>query len=157
MLALAAGATALPQPADARGTLGDRTLRTGSHGRDVRDLQASLTRLGHPTDVDGRFGPATRRSVRRYERAQDHRRDGVVSRVQGRGIRERVRQLAAAAPAQPAHGAAVLAADGRTAVAPPDAPPAVRAAIAAANRITDKPYRYGGGHGRREDSGYDCS
>ena len=30
-------------------------------------------------------------------------------------------------------------------------------AIAAANRITRKPYRYGGGHGRFEDSAYDCS
>jgi hypothetical protein len=29
--------------------------------------------------------------------------------------------------------------------------------IAAANRITRKPYRYGGGHGNFEDSGYDCS
>ncbi len=27
----------------------------------------------------------------------------------------------------------------------------------AANRIADKPYKYGGGHGRWEDSGYDCS
>ena len=44
-----------------------------------------------------------------------------------------------------------------TAVAPAGAPPAVVAAIAAANRITRKPYRYGGGHGRFEDSGYDCS
>ena len=30
-------------------------------------------------------------------------------------------------------------------------------AIAAANRITRKPYRWGGGHGRWEDAGYDCS
>jgi hypothetical protein len=30
-------------------------------------------------------------------------------------------------------------------------------AIAAANRITRKPYRYGGGHGSFSDSGYDCS
>ena len=29
--------------------------------------------------------------------------------------------------------------------------------IAAGNRIIDKPYKYGGGHGRWEDSGYDCS
>ena len=43
------------------------------------------------------------------------------------------------------------------AVAPPDAPPEVRAAIAAANRIVGKPYRYGGGHARVEDTGYDCS
>ena len=29
--------------------------------------------------------------------------------------------------------------------------------IAAGNRIATKPYRYGGGHGRWIDSGYDCS
>jgi hypothetical protein len=29
--------------------------------------------------------------------------------------------------------------------------------IAAANRITGKPYRYGGGHARFRSSGYDCS
>ena len=29
--------------------------------------------------------------------------------------------------------------------------------IAAANEIVGKPYRYGGGHGDWEDSGYDCS
>jgi hypothetical protein len=29
--------------------------------------------------------------------------------------------------------------------------------IAAANAISSKPYRYGGGHAKFEDSGYDCS
>ena len=29
--------------------------------------------------------------------------------------------------------------------------------VAAANRIATKPYKYGGGHGRWNDSGYDCS
>jgi hypothetical protein len=43
------------------------------------------------------------------------------------------------------------------AAAPAEAPPEVHAAIAAANRIVGKPYRYGGGHGKVEDSGYDCS
>jgi hypothetical protein len=43
------------------------------------------------------------------------------------------------------------------AAAPLDAPPQVHAAIAAANRIVGKPYRYGGGHAKVEDSGYDCS
>jgi hypothetical protein len=52
---------------------------------------------------------------------------------------------------------ASLAADGRTALAPAGAPPAIVAAIAAANRINRKPYRYGGGHARFRDSGYDCS
>jgi len=42
--------------------------------------------------------------------------------------------------------------------APPEtAPPAVKAAIAAANRIRTKPYIWGGGHGRWWDEGYDCS
>jgi cell wall-associated NlpC family hydrolase len=42
--------------------------------------------------------------------------------------------------------------------APPEvAPPAVKAAIAAANRIHTKPYIWGGGHGRWWDAGYDCS
>ena len=43
------------------------------------------------------------------------------------------------------------------AAAPVDAPPQVHAAISAANRIIGKPYQYGGGHAKVEDSGYDCS
>jgi peptidoglycan hydrolase CwlO-like protein len=46
---------------------------------------------------------------------------------------------------------------GQTAVAPPNAPLVVKAVIEAANRISDKPYIWGGGHGAFEDDGYDCS
>ena len=52
--------------------------------------------------------------------------------------------------------AATIGADG-LAYAPLEAPPQVHAAIAAANKIIGKPYKYGGGHARTEDSGYDCS
>ena len=52
---------------------------------------------------------------------------------------------------------AQLTPDGRTAIAPAGAPGRVKKAIAAANRITTKPYRYGGGHRRWKDRGYDCS
>jgi hypothetical protein len=52
---------------------------------------------------------------------------------------------------------AAMNSDRRTAVAPAGAPPQVVVAIAAANRITRKPYKWGGGHGRWRDSGYDCS
>jgi hypothetical protein len=41
--------------------------------------------------------------------------------------------------------------------APASAPARVKRAIAAANQIVGKPYRYGGGHARIKDSGYDCS
>ena len=54
-----------------------------------------------------------------------------------------------------ADGAAVR--DGRTAIPPAAAPQEVKDAIYAANRIVGKPYRYGGGHRRFNDSGYDCS
>jgi peptidoglycan hydrolase CwlO-like protein len=53
-------------------------------------------------------------------------------------------------------GRAVLAPNG-DAIAPSNAPLAVRAAISAANEINDKPYVWGGGHGSFEASGYDCS
>jgi cell wall-associated NlpC family hydrolase len=43
------------------------------------------------------------------------------------------------------------------AVAPVGAPREVIAAIASANKIVGKPYRYGGGHAKVEDTGYDCS
>lgn len=44
-----------------------------------------------------------------------------------------------------------------TLVPPASAPPRVKAVIAAANKISRKPYIYGGGHGRWWDAGYDCS
>ena len=44
------------------------------------------------------------------------------------------------------------------AIAPKSAPPAVKRVIAAANEISGKPYKYGGGHASfPEDEGYDCS
>lgn len=46
---------------------------------------------------------------------------------------------------------------GGYAVAPPEAPPQVHAAIAAGNRIAGLPYGYGAGHGNGEDTAYDCS
>jgi hypothetical protein len=43
------------------------------------------------------------------------------------------------------------------AVAPPSAPPAVKAMVEAANRIRHRPYRWGGGHRGWRSRGYDCS
>jgi hypothetical protein len=152
----AALACTLVGAADAQAAFGDRTLRSGMRGHDVRVLQAWLTRLGVRTTVDGHYGRATARSVRGFERREGQRVDGLVSRRQARGIRRRIEHAAPAAPLA-ATPTATLAADGRTAIAPVGAPPQVHAAIAAANRIVDRPYRYGGGHAKVEDSGYDCS
>ena len=51
---------------------------------------------------------------------------------------------------------ATIGPDGLATV-PIGAPAEVRAAIEAANRIIGKPYKYGGGHAKVEDRGYDCS
>jgi hypothetical protein len=51
---------------------------------------------------------------------------------------------------------ALVRADGKAAI-PRGAPKRVRIAIAAANKIVGKPYKWGGGHARLFDTGYDCS
>jgi hypothetical protein len=133
------------------------------HGRDVRVLQTYLTQLGVKTAADGQFGPGTRRSVRTWERQASLHVDGRLSRQDAAALRGQVGSGDGAlqgtnggtAFGQPV-GEATLGDDG-LAVAPSDAPPEVVAVIEAANQIVGKPYRYGGGHAKWQDSGYDCS
>ena len=54
------------------------------------------------------------------------------------------------------HGRTALYKDGK-AYAPRNAPIPVKRAIAAGNRLQNKPYKWGGGHRRLDDTGYDCS
>ncbi len=46
---------------------------------------------------------------------------------------------------------------GGMAYAPRSAPSAVKRAIAAGNRLQGMPYKWGGGHAKHDDYGYDCS
>ena len=168
---IAAVAVAAASPAAAAAAFGDQVLRTGDRGREVRVLQRWLTLTGFATNVDGHFGRGTRLAVRRYERANGQRVDGWVSREQALDLRTRAYAARAANGTAPAAAAAAPAADplvtptpnavigpdGLTAMVPEAAPPPVREAIVAANRIVGKPYRWGGGHATVEDDGYDCS
>jgi cell wall-associated NlpC family hydrolase len=159
---VAVGCTLPVAPAHAKFIhFGDRYLKQGMHGRDVRVLQTYLTQMGVATTADGQFGPGTKRSVKTWERKSSLHVDGGVSRPDAAALRGQVDSGGAAfqdttvvAPA--AVGKATLGSDG-LAVPPSDAPPEVVAVINAANRIVGKPYRYGGGHARWEDTGYDCS
>lgn len=54
------------------------------------------------------------------------------------------------------HGRTAMLKDG-IAYAPKRAPAAVKRAIAAGNRLQGKPYKWGGGHAKFNDYGYDCS
>jgi cell wall-associated NlpC family hydrolase len=129
-----------------------RTLALGSSGSDVRALQRYLDRAGYDTSADGAFGPATRRSVIAFETAEQRRPNGRASRAEQRMVQAR----ASAAAPTPSTDEAYLTADG-VAVAPASAPDEVKAIIEAGNAIATKPYKYGGGHGRWNDTGYDCS
>ena len=135
-----------------------RTLRQGSSGSDVRALQRYLDASGYDTTADGQFGPATRRSVMSFESAEQRRVNGSASRAEQRMVRARASAAGGdEAPAEPpATEKAYLGSDG-LAVAPASAPEEVKAIIAAGNAIATKPYKYGGGHTRWNDTGYDCS
>jgi hypothetical protein len=142
--------------AAAKKVFGKRPLHQGMRGRDVRVLQDYLTRAGFKTAVDGQFGRGTARKVRAWETEEARKVDGRVSRPDAKALRVTVESSSRKALAVPATGKAVVGPDG-LAVAPADAPPLVQAIIEAGNRIAKKPYKYGGGHGKWEDTGYDCS
>jgi hypothetical protein len=122
------------------------------HGHDVRVLQGYLSVAGYPTTIDGSFGPATRRSVVRFQSAQSMTPNGIVTYSVQLGLRNQVAAVQAVAPT----GKTRINADG-TATAPAGAPSAVQAVIAAANSILDTSYCVGGGHGSWKSSCYDCS
>ena len=151
----------LLMPAAAFAAFGDRQLTTGAHGHDVRVLQSWLSKLGFRTPIDGEFGRNTRWSVRRWEQKEGLQINGRLTTDEARLLRKRMQ---ARYPAKTGSrtgttpGAkARMASDGLHAVAPAEAPTEVKEAIAAANEIVGKPYKYGGGHGSFRDSGYDCS
>jgi peptidoglycan hydrolase-like protein with peptidoglycan-binding domain len=169
LLALAAFAVFSAQAAQAQ--LGDATLRQGDNGKDVRALQVLLRRAGFPGAATGFFGRQTWLKVRTLERELGLAVDGVVTprdvnrinralrRPEGTGgysFGERRKERATVADQEAPGETAVLTADG-LAIPPASAPQVVKDVIEAGNKIAAKPYRYGGGHRRWEDTGYDCS
>ena len=142
-------------------SLGDRIpVKRGMSGHDIRVLQDFLTRAGFKVSIDGEFGSSTEKAVKKFETAQSRTVDGMMDA----GDIDALRTLAGeddpgagTMPTQLAPGdRAQIGSDG-LAIAPASAPPQVQAIIAAGNEIASKPYKYGGGHGKWNDSGYDCS
>jgi cell wall-associated NlpC family hydrolase len=154
-------------------TFASRPLELGDSGSDVETLQSLLSDAGYATTVDGEFGRGTKRSVKAWEADNDRKTNGRVNRHEARMLAAQVQQESVdtlsgedaerAANPKGTGGAsyvkvtrAAVNPDG-TATPPSNAPRAVKRIILAGNKIHDKPYRYGGGHGSWKDSGYDCS
>jgi hypothetical protein len=153
----ACGALALVAPTADAARFGTRTLRQGMHGSDVKTLQRYLTRVGHRTTADGEFGRRTARTQKAFERDEGRRANGVVTRSDARLLRRRAREATSSdQPTTTTTEKATLTSDG-LAVPPASAPLAVQSVIEAGNKIARKRYRYGGGHGDFNDTGYDCS
>lgn len=153
-----------PHPARERFVhLGDRIpVRRGMHGHDVKVLQDFFNRIGMRVSIDGAFGRGTWAALRRFERRANRPIDGVLDGKDLTSLRRVVKAggwsstSTQTPPTLPTGSRARVLSNG-TAVAPSDAPEVVKEIIAAGNEIATKPYRYGGGHGRWNDTGYDCS
>jgi peptidoglycan hydrolase-like protein with peptidoglycan-binding domain len=145
-------------------SLGDRIpIGPGMSGHDIRVLQDFLGKAGFAVKIDGQYGSATVTAVQAFETKAGRSVNGTMDAADMDALRTMIGQPdpAGTAPA-PAPLAltpgqrATVGPDG-LAIAPADAPDVVKAIIAAGNQIATKPYRYGGGHGKFDDTGYDCS
>jgi cell wall-associated NlpC family hydrolase len=162
-VAVVAMCVAIPiSQADAARSFGSRPLAKPMRGADVKELQLLLTQWGVATSADGQFGRRTKRAVKTWERSGGRYANGRASVSEQVALQTSVARgetltgTEAADPATPVAETATLA-PGGLAVAPSSAPQQVKDIIAAGNKIAGMPYKYGGGHARWNDTGYDCS
>jgi peptidoglycan hydrolase-like protein with peptidoglycan-binding domain len=119
-----------------------RASHRGSRGGGgVRTLQRKLGLA-----ADGVFGPNTEAAVKRFQRRRGLFADGVV----GPQTRAALGLGAGKVLKRKRGGGGGSGGSGRKRSI-------INAIIRAGNRIATTPYRYGGGHGSFNDSGYDCS
>jgi len=185
---LSAGTAATVAPvASAATSLGDRVLRTGSSGSDVKELQRDLNKIGFKLTADGEFGSKTTDAVWSFQEYVKLKPSGTVGaktvQALSTALADGVKVPSSVAKGKVDSGATtkktvqggagfgdvtndpnsgtgpVTKAKIRNglAIAPANAPVKIKKLIAAGNKIAKTPYVWGGGHGSWKASGYDCS
>ena len=118
-----------------------RARRASSSGGGRRSAVVLLQReLG--IGADGIFGPGTEAAVKSFQRSHGLTADGIVGPATWSALGHAGRSVILKRRGRGSRG-------GGGGI--------VARVVRAANRIQSKPYKYGGGHGRWNDSGYDCS
>jgi peptidoglycan hydrolase-like protein with peptidoglycan-binding domain len=115
-----------------------RARRTSSGGGKRSAVVLLQRELG--IGADGIFGPATEAAVKSFQRSHGLTADGIVGPATWSALGHAGRSTIVKRRGSGGGG-----------------PDVVARVVRAANRIQSKPYKYGGGHGRWNDSGYDCS
>ncbi len=113
------------------------TRSVAARGGGVEALQRAIG-----VAADGVFGPQTEAALKRWQGARGLEADGIA------GPMTRTKAGLGPGPVLKRKSARASGGGGDSRVA---------GVIAAANRIASTPYKYGGGHGSFNDSGYDCS
>ena len=120
-----------------------RAARRGGRHKRGGGVRALQQRLG--LAADGVFGPGTEAAVKSFQSSHGLTPDGVVGPMTRRALG------LGSGPVLKRRGSGSAGGGGGGGNG------AVWRVIKAGNRIAHKPYKYGGGHGRYFDSGYDCS
>src|SRR5215218_10328510 len=140
--AVSAGLIALLIPSAAQARFGDDTLQVGDRGRDVKIAQRYLTKAGIRTTVDGVYGKGTASKVKKFERAEDLDVDGKLEPADAKALKAAAKRGSTGGDSGEGNGGAEMgstpegapgdtaqiSSDGKTAVAPANAPDEVKQA-----------------------------